>query len=585
MPSIFDLNSSDTEPDDPPPPAPPFCTVCRQEKPCPCDGYTTPPRPATPMHDEVDSMAARRSAREGFFAAPFPRFRMAACLMFFLTFLIRSVAPMPYDGGLPGRLDQSVIYSRTDLYRGLRSDHVARLDQLMDNRLSASSMRTVSRAVDIFRVVADRHGWGLVIATDEQHRGAMMVTFVLHLLDEYPELVWDSISSYCWGYRTYCKLNHQADPIQGVMGWYDFMKSIKVLSWVPHEPRRAIPLSLIREMLTKVDPDVFWHVRFALFMLVLLFMYSRTECPAPKHHTGPEAFDAKKHWQVRDLTIRIFEFGAALTVRFKAIKQDPRIERREASAPGNPLGEAGDAHDGGSDWAIVGDIPQSKFSVFKWFRHYLAFFPMGRDPKAPFFVAADSATEYASPHPNPHRAYTYTQASLDLQAFLTMVGCTTRFGLHGLRVEGYNLSKAAVGEELTVAHGGWRSTAHMRYSRFSLSAVANMAALMVDEKEVYSGRPEARTIVREELSRGAAAEASDPSVGVPAVRLQGAGTSANPHTLDSEEEGSPPRVVIAHRVPSTVSPAVTRSLARGRGRGGRGSGSGGAPSRGSTSSA
>ena len=150
---------------------------------------------------------------------------------------------------------------------------------------------------------------------------------------------------------------------------------------------------------------------------------------------------------------------------------------------------------------------------------------------------------------------------------------------------GYNLSKAAVGEDSTVAHGGWRSTAHMRYSRFALSSVANMAALMVDEKEVYSGRPEARTIVREELSRGGASESSDPSAGVPAMRVQAAGTSTNPHTLDSDEEGSPPRVVIAHRVPSTVSPAVTRSLARGRGRGGRGSGSGSTPSRGSTSTA
>ena len=37
------------------------------------------------------------------------------------------------------------------------------------------------------------------------------------------------------------------------------------------------------------------------------------------------------------------------------------------------------------------------------------------------------------------------------------------YGLHSLRVEGYNLALRGVGRELTVAHGRWESDAHERW--------------------------------------------------------------------------------------------------------------------------
>lgn len=46
---------------------------------------------------------------------------------------------------------------------------------------------------------------------------------------------------------------------------------------------------------------------------------------------------------------------------------------------------------------------------------------------------------------------------------------------------GYNNSKRAVGVELTVAHGGWESSAHERYERFGLEAALNIAPAMVRE--------------------------------------------------------------------------------------------------------
>ena len=44
-------------------------------------------------------------------------------------------------------------------------------------------------------------------------------------------------------------------------------------------------------------------------------------------------------------------------------------------------------------------------------------------------------------------------------------------GLHGARVLGYNQVKHVLGEDLAVAHGLWKSTAHKRYDRFALERV------------------------------------------------------------------------------------------------------------------
>ena len=48
-----------------------------------------------------------------------------------------------------------------------------------------------------------------------------------------------------------------------------------------------------------------------------------------------------------------------------------------------------------------------------------------------------------------------------------------------LLVLGYNLSKYGNGEDLTVAHGGWQSSAHSRYDRFTQNAVLSISANML----------------------------------------------------------------------------------------------------------
>jgi hypothetical protein len=59
------------------------------------------------------------------------------------------------------------------------------------------------------------------------------------------------------------------------------------------------------------------------------------------------------------------------------------------------------------------------------------------------------------------------------------------YGLHGARVGGYNKSLRANGDELTVAHGLWRSRGHTRYARWKDTEVAGLTAAMAGEQSVY----------------------------------------------------------------------------------------------------
>ena len=45
--------------------------------------------------------------------------------------------------------------------------------------------------------------------------------------------------------RTWMQSQHQADPIMGVRSWDNFFDGIKVLSWVPAEPRRRCPIDVV----------------------------------------------------------------------------------------------------------------------------------------------------------------------------------------------------------------------------------------------------------------------------------------------------------------------------------------------------
>ena len=273
----------------------------------------------------------------------------------------------------------SITYPRADLYTGLPPALATRLDEVLDNRLRPSSLRTVDTAVKWWRAVCSKYGWPDVIASDHPERGGRMATFMLYLADD-TELTWASISGYEWGLRAWMQLQRQTDPIMGVVGWQELRTSIKVLTIVPSEPRKEIPVEVIRAALESVDLTVRGEVQTALWMLVSFFTFARTESSCPKNYTGDEAFDPAFHWQVKDVRGKKLGDKLALGLRMKGNKPDPRMERPEAV--------------GNEDWVFVGDVPGSIFSILTWFNRVCDMHDGVRGDDEPFFTARDGKRAY-----------------------------------------------------------------------------------------------------------------------------------------------------------------------------------------------
>ena len=358
----------------------------------------------------------------------------------------------------------SVPYRRASIYVGLPNEGVADLvDEVMDTRLGASAHRSIQAALAHWDTVRARYGWPRVILSDDGERGGKLATFVLHMAED-TNLVGASISNYVWAFRSWLKFQRQLDPIYGVVDWEDFMQGVAVRTWVPAEPRKKVELWWIRDALRRVDRRSFVEVQAAVVMLVLLFTFARSESPLALAFSGENAFNGDKQMQVKDVKV----VSGAVLVRLKGIKQDPRMQRPEAA--------------GNEDWIVIGDVPGSDFSIMFWMQLLFSFHRGARQPDAPFFVDRDRT-----------RPYLYSKATADIRALWAKVVGPTEAktcGLHGLRVTGYDSARRGPGgEELAVAQGAWRSTAHRRYDRFSDDEVRGLPRAIVDQL-VEPGAPD-----------------------------------------------------------------------------------------------
>ena len=429
----------------------------------------------------------------------------------------------------------SVSYDFTTIYEGLPPDLAGELDRVMDNRLAVSSRSKMMSGFNRWSSFCEESGWSPFLRTGDKRRGGRLVAWVMQMMRD-TELVYSSIATYTWGVRTWHVLQHQADPCFGVMHWREFMAGIAVLAAVPGEPRAMFPLEDLKAIMGSLDPKNFEDAQFGLLMLVLLFTFSRTECPCPKSWTGPNTFDPSVHWQVRDFRLLRVDDGWVLWVRFKGIKQDRRMERDSMrGAPNLPFEDedVGVGH----DWVPVGDVPDDEvFSVSFWYMACVQALARERDKEAPMFLSKDR-----------ERAYTYTCLRADLRARQLKLGLPTKPTPHGIRVLGYNLSKAGNGEDLTVAHGGWLSSAHDRYERFSQVQQLSIPANMVGVRSVFAKGGGPRDILAHRTTRHAFA--------VPQAEF---GDESEPGEEDGEPGLGPPEsellppgfVATFHRTPA-----------------------------------
>jgi len=242
---------------------------------------------ATTPGDEGATYAARAMAaparRSSVAGSRKPWLRGALAVLCF-TCCLQPVAPAPVS-----KFSSSVSNVRSSIFNGLPADLTETVETLLDNRLSSSSWRTVKSGMRIWKAVAVERDWPHIIVTDDPERGGKLTALVCSMLTD-TDLVWGSIEAYTWGVRQYMIVQHQADPALGVMSWDTFMASVKVVAWVPGEPRKMVPISVISSILDDVDLEDFMDVQMAFMILLCLYTYSRSESPCPKSYTGRESY-------------------------------------------------------------------------------------------------------------------------------------------------------------------------------------------------------------------------------------------------------------------------------------------------------
>jgi len=353
--------------------------------------------------------------------------------------------------GTVSRVSASVPYSRASVFVGLPESPAVleALDRIMDHRLADSSRATVRTAFSHWEVVASRFGWQTVLLSDDPLRGGKLATFVVYLCEE-TEVSGETVATYAWALRAHMKFARQLDPAMGVVEWDDLMRAVRVYAWMPSEPRRMVPLALVKKALEGVRRDVFWEVQAAVLMLMLLFTFARSETPCPRTLSS---FDLHHNLSVGDVDVQAVPAVHA-RFRLKGIKQDRLIER--TSARGN------------EDWIEVGTA-SGVLNIIMWMKLLFSFHRSARNPDAPFFVHRDDKA----------KPLTYPAAMAmvrELLARASDVPTASLYGLHSFRVAGYTLTKRHVSAELAVAQGGWESDAHKRYDGFERLQVLGLPA-------------------------------------------------------------------------------------------------------------
>ena len=427
----------------------------------------------------------------------------------------------------------SLSYARTSIFTGMPDGLRTTVESIMDSRLSESSWRTVRAGHKRWLVTCAARGFTRVIETDDPERGQKLAAFVVDMLTD-TSYVWSTISQYVWGVRVWQQSQGHADPIMGVLGWDTFMQGVRVLSWVPHEPRKRVPYEVISRILDYIlsqEPE-FMLLQMGLLILVLLYTFSRTECPCPKTVNGRQNYDKEKHFRVEDFEVAQVKDTTtrALWVRFRAIKQDPRVERPEARA------DRGDGVVG--DWSCLGEVDVDKWNPIWWYRAVVRRWSGRRAREAPMFL--DEAMQ------NP---LTYGKALRWFYGLQRVVGVADEdlAGLHGLRVEGYNRTKAALGQPLAQAHGLWASAAVNRYERFMMTQVVRVTGAIAgvddgdaaDTPNESAERPVAAVrATRDGLRAAASAPAAEaaPEAAGPSSPLASEDDDAGSGYAESEEE-------------------------------------------------
>ena len=316
-------------------------------------------------------------------------------------------------------------------------------------RLGVSSQSTICTAINKWWMpFATKHKLPELVPDGDPNRGATAAAFALFMAKE-GKLAYGTIQGYIWGWEQHHLNNGRHTPLDNVQDWARWMRALEVQIYVPSEPTLMVPFLLLSRALCKASVMVFWEVRTAVALLQMFYTMSRSEYPVPKTHNGLHNFDGNQHCRRCDVrTINGYVEWA-----FGTIKQD-RLGKR--------------LRGGQREWKPVGDA-SGVMSMRYWLDHYLAHVNFSSpESEAPFFLREDG------------QPLLYNDLLTDMRRLFCKVDGVTeeianKYGLHGIRVLGWNAGRAAMGEEVAALQGDWLSDCRQRYNRETLNKILAMA--------------------------------------------------------------------------------------------------------------
>ena len=324
----------------------------------------------------------------------------------------------------------------------MSAHHQARISHYKDLHFADSTKSSIETAINLHWLPwCEKWGINPVIATGDPNRGGIFASWFVDMLEDRTKnggkgLKYVTVANYGWCVREWMQLPEQGqlDPLEAVTDWEAWISGVEMETWEEAEHHPEVPFKVISAAISSLDSTSYMDCVFGVVFLMLFFTMNRSEYPVPK---TAATFDPAKHTRWEDVD---FDNDSTIWAVGK-IKQDRR---------GRRLGIVD-----GRKKTIVGDIEGSLFNLKYWLACYLKLRGAGKDGD-PFFVNEDGTT------------LTY-QVILDymrlvFRRFMTRAEAAV-YGIHGMRVAGYNCARLGKDPELAQLQGDWGTTACLRYER------------------------------------------------------------------------------------------------------------------------
>jgi hypothetical protein len=334
-------------------------------------------------------------------------------------------------------------------------EYQQQIKDVMGSRLKSSSkVDTVLRKW--WRPHRLQHGLPVLIPPGSPSRGGEMASFVLHMANTF-QLKYGTMQGYVGAVKELHvqSLGSIGDPLDGVLDWSKFMQALHVQCFVDSsvESHVMVPFNVMVRVLLALDHSDRSHVALGCMILMMYYTMARSATPLPKTKDG---FDPTIHIRRKDVrkmgSTQHVEWGLGI------VKNSNRLKRAKCDPDDRT-------------WKPVGDCT-GVLSMSFWYELYVGMSSWASEGEPFFFDSAGVPFTY----------------SFMLRLFRTRISLLPEFtwdsarvyGFHGLRVLGFNCTRAAAGEDVAVLQGGWSSEAFRTYSREQLARILAVAQVGAD---------------------------------------------------------------------------------------------------------